>query len=113
MAYVIYTSGSTGKPKGVEITQLGLNNFLLAMKKRFKLSASDSLLALTTISFDISNLEFFLPLSQGAKIVIANQEEKKDPSLIEKLIINNDVTICQATPSTWQMLIDYGWKGWF
>ncbi|CAG7594895.1 Dimodular nonribosomal peptide synthase [Paenibacillus solanacearum] len=64
-AYILYTSGSTGKPKGVVIPYAALTNFLLAMGEQFQLTADDRLLAITTISFDISILEIFMPLSAG------------------------------------------------
>jgi len=111
LSYVIYTSGSTGKPKGVEIGYEALNNFLLSMQEIFKLSSKDRCLALTTISFDISNLEILLPLSYGAKLILATNEAIKDPSLLVQLINKYGITLLQATPSTWEMLVDFGWKG--
>lgn len=111
LAYVLYTSGSTGKPKGVEILQKSLNNFLSAMQQQLHLSPKDKWLALTTISFDISNLEILLPLSQGAAIVLADRDTSRDPSLLTQIIDKEEITHIQATPSTWQMLVDFGWKG--
>uniref|UniRef100_UPI000650E185 AMP-binding protein n=1 Tax=Crocosphaera watsonii TaxID=263511 RepID=UPI000650E185 len=62
LAYTIYTSGSTGKPKGVQIPHSALSNFLFSMKEEPGLSSKDTLLAVTTYSFDIAALELFLPL---------------------------------------------------
>lgn len=111
LAYVIYTSGSTGKPKGVEIAKKSLDNLLTSMQERLNLSSLDRWLASTTISFDISNLEILLPLRQGATVVLANPEMIKDPSLLVQVFENQKITFAQATPSTWQMLVDFGWKG--
>ncbi|GIV46001.1 MAG: hypothetical protein KatS3mg036_0819 [Ignavibacterium sp.] len=110
LAYVIYTSGSTGNPKGVQIAHYSLTNFLLSMQKTPGISEKDNVLALTTLSFDISGLEIFLPLITGAKITIATRDEAKDgKSLLDK-IKKEKVTIVQATPSTWKMMIDSGWN---
>ncbi|AFH50187.1 Nonribosomal peptide synthetase DhbF [Ignavibacterium album JCM 16511] len=110
LAYVIYTSGSTGNPKGVQIAHNSLTNFLLSMQNTPGINEKDNILALTTLSFDISGLEIFLPLITGSKITMATREEAKDgKSLLDK-IKKEKVTVVQATPSTWKMMIDSGWK---
>ena len=78
LAYVIYTSGSTGTPKGVAVTHGGLNNVLLAMREEIGLDRADRLMAITTVGFDISALELFLPLISGASVVIAEREIVRD-----------------------------------
>ncbi|RZA00367.1 MAG: non-ribosomal peptide synthetase [Sphingobacteriaceae bacterium] len=108
LAYVIYTSGSTGKPKGVKLTHLNLINFLLSMQKAPGLSSADRLLAVTTISFDIAVLELYVPLISGAEVVIANAEAVRDGRLLVNIIAEKNISIVQATPSTWQMLVDSG-----
>ena len=65
LAYVIFTSGSTGKPKGVQVTHGALHNFLETMLEKPGLSRDSTLLAVTTISFDIAALELYLPLISG------------------------------------------------
>ncbi|MEM9262632.1 MAG: non-ribosomal peptide synthetase, partial [Pseudomonadota bacterium] len=110
-AYVIYTSGSTGQPKGVVNGFSQLTNFLSAMAKTPGLAENDTLLAVTTLSFDISILECFLPLCVGGTVSLASSDEVADPfCLIEKLK-EDRVTVMQATPSTWRLLIDAGWEG--
>ena len=78
LAYVIYTSGSTGKPKGVEVTHRSVVNFLTSMRRAPGLSEHDRLLAVTTLCFDIAGLEFHLPLTTGACVVIAPQTAVAD-----------------------------------
>ena len=73
LAYIIHTSGSTGRPVGVEIERGALANFLAAMRAELPLSAGDTLLAVTPYSFDIAALELLLPLTIGARIVIADE----------------------------------------
>jgi Non-ribosomal peptide synthetase modules and related proteins len=111
LAYVIYTSGSTGKPKGVQLSHRSLVNFLCSMQKQPGIKASDSLLALTTICFDIAALEIFLPLLFGARVVIRNRETSMLPDRIVATLEDQKVTIMQATPVTWRMLIEHGWQG--
>ncbi len=110
IAYVIYTSGSTGRPKGVEIRHSSLANLLLSMRERPGLSAADTLVAVTSLSFDIAALELFLPLICGARLVIANPAQASDGAALKALLSARGVTVMQATPSTWQMLLEAGWK---
>jgi amino acid adenylation domain-containing protein len=109
LAYVIYTSGSTGRPKGVMVRHGGACNFLRAMADAPGLRADDVLLAVTTIAFDISVLELFLPLSLGARAVVATREQAADPTLLSALIARTGATVMQATPATWTMLLGAGW----
>lgn len=111
LAYVIYTSGSTGTPKGVEITHRALVNLLSSMRKKPGLDSRDTLLAVTTLSFDIAGLELFLPLCVGAKLVIASRETAADGGLLLKRLVSSGATVMQATPITFRLLIEAGWNG--
>ncbi|AOS96478.1 Linear gramicidin synthase subunit D [Microbulbifer aggregans] len=111
LAYVIYTSGSTGRPKGVEITHRSLVNFLCAMQKEPSFSADDRLLAVTTLCFDIAMLEIFLPLISGGSVVIQDRRGCMDPQKIREAIEKHNISVMQATPATWRMLLDFGWQG--
>jgi amino acid adenylation domain-containing protein len=110
-AYVIYTSGSTGKPKGVEIPHRAVVNFLTTMAERPGLTASDRLLAVTTLSFDIAGLEIYLPLTQGASLEIVSREVASDGNQLQEELRGSCATVMQATPATWRMLLEAGWKG--
>jgi amino acid adenylation domain-containing protein len=110
LAYVIYTSGSTGKPKGVQIGHSSLLNFLTSMGQQPGLTSNDILLAITTLSFDIAALEIYLPLLKGAKIVLASREKAYEGSPLLNQLKNEEITILQATPATWHLLIAAGWK---
>ncbi len=111
LAYVIYTSGSTGKPKGVQLTQLNVLNFLLSMQHKPGLTPDDKLLAVTTLSFDISVLELFLPLITGAQVVIASRELASDGQRLASFLDQEKITVLQATPTTWRLLLESGWAG--
>ncbi|WP_095974863.1 non-ribosomal peptide synthetase [Pseudomonas ogarae] len=107
LAYVIYTSGSTGRPKGVMVRHGALSNFVTSMIAQPGLTASDRMLSLTTFSFDIFGLEIYGPLSAGASIVLTGQNVHQDPQAVLALIEQHDVSVLQATPSSWRMLLDH------
>lgn len=111
LVYVLYTSGSTGKPKGVALEHRNVVNFLLSMQQEPGLRASDRLVAVTTLSFDIAGLELYLPLVTGATVVIASRDEAMDGERLRMLIEAHDATAMQATPTTWRVLIEAGWQG--
>ncbi len=106
-----YTSGSTGTPKGVQIPHRAVINFLNSMQKEPGLSDTDTLLSVTTLSFDIAALELFLPLMVGARLVVVDKEAATDGNRLADSLCSSRATVMQATPSTWRMLIDAGWQG--
>ncbi len=109
LAYVIYTSGSTGRPKGVMVGHGALGNFLVSMRDRPGLESGAAVLALTTVSFDISALELYLPLLVGGRTVIATGDEAEDPHRQADLMTRAGVSVVQATPSRLRVLLDSGW----
>ncbi|WP_223306084.1 non-ribosomal peptide synthetase [Massilia sp. NR 4-1] len=108
-AYVIYTSGSTGMPKGVQVGHRSLSNFVWAMRRELDIGQHDAVLNLTSLSFDIAGLELWLPLACGARIVLISREAAGDPQLLAACIERHGVTVAQATPSTWRMLVQHRW----
>ncbi|MCC5624304.1 non-ribosomal peptide synthetase, partial [Nostoc sp. CHAB 5715] len=111
LAYLIYTSGSTGRPKGVMVEMRSLVNIITAVKERLSITASDRLLASTTIAFDIAALELFLPLIAGAQLILTRQTALIDPSQLTAAIKQHEITVMQATPATWRLLLTSGWQG--
>jgi amino acid adenylation domain-containing protein/non-ribosomal peptide synthase protein (TIGR01720 family) len=111
LAYVIYTSGSTGRPKGVQISHGALANFLASMAAQPGLEERDTLVAVTSLSFDIAGLEIYLPLLIGARLVLASREEATDGARLRDLLAASGATALQATPATWRLLLDAGWAG--
>ncbi|HZD48843.1 MAG TPA: amino acid adenylation domain-containing protein [Silvibacterium sp.] len=111
LACLIYTSGSTGNPKGTEISHGALVNLLASMLREPGLTSEDTLVAITTLSFDIAGLEIFGPLVCGATLVVASREQVLDPELLAGLLEESAATVMQATPSTWRMLVEAGWMG--
>ena len=109
LAYVIYTSGSTGQPKGVMIEHRSVVNFLSSMAMQPGIQSSDTLLAVTSTSFDIHGLELFLPLLNGAQVLVASTTETNTPEQLKALMSEHSVSIMQATPATWKMLLEAQW----
>jgi amino acid adenylation domain-containing protein/non-ribosomal peptide synthase protein (TIGR01720 family) len=110
LAYVIYTSGSTGRPKGVQVAHRALVNFLAAMRRQLAPSAGDRLLAVTSLSFDIAGLELWLPLLAGATVEVVGDEAVADGGRLRQLLARGGASFMQATPSTWQLLLEAGWQ---
>lgn len=111
LAYIIYTSGSTGTPKGVMIEHRNVVNFLTTTAVKPGLSKNDTVLAFTTIAFDIAISELLLPLIQGAKIVLVNRAEASNPLLLQEIVQKFNITMMQATPTRWRMLLNTNWQG--
>ena len=109
-AYLIYTSGSTGRPKGVCVPQRAVVNFLRSMAREPGLQCGDRVLAVTTLGFDIAVLELLLPLSVGATIVLASDSKTADGASLKSLIETHGITLMQASPSRWHLLLEAGWS---
>ncbi|HLM66651.1 MAG TPA: non-ribosomal peptide synthetase, partial [Longimicrobium sp.] len=110
LAYVIYTSGSTGRPKGVMVPHRGVANFLATMAHEPGMKPCDVLVAVTSLSFDIAALELLLPLTVGAKLVVATREEAMDTGRLARLLESEHASVMQATPATWRLLAQSGWR---
>ncbi|MFZ6180955.1 non-ribosomal peptide synthase/polyketide synthase [Nannocystis pusilla] len=108
-SYVLYTSGSTGRPKGVQILHAALTNLLHAFAEQTGIGPHDALLAVTSMSFDIAGLELFMPLIRGASIHLASRDDASDGEALVRAL--ERATMMQATPATWRMVLDAGWKG--
>ncbi|BAV34107.1 thioester reductase [Sulfuricaulis limicola] len=110
-AYVIYTSGSTGRPKGVAIHHRALVNLLCAMRRQPGLTHEDTVVSVTTISFDMAVPDLFLPLIVGARLILAKEQEMADGAALFALLQRHQASFMQATPVMWQVLLEAGWHG--
>ena len=111
LAYVIYTSGSTGQPKGVMVPHRGVVNLLCSMQRSVGIGTNDRVLAITTLSFDIAALELHGPLVCGAQVIVADRDTVLDPVRLARCLEDHRVTMMQATPGVWRMLLDSAWSG--
>jgi amino acid adenylation domain-containing protein len=111
LSYVIFTSGSTGRPKGVQLEHRNVVNFINSVRHLFQLREDDVYLGVASMSFDASVLDFYLPLSVGARLVIVDVDTTRDGRALAKTMAQSRVTAMHATPSTWRSLMDAGWRG--
>ena len=111
ICYVIYTSGSTGEPKGVQIPHGAVINFLYAMRETPGFTANESVLAVTTLSFDIAVLELYLPTIFGGSVVVMDTYGAVNGEQLAEALDAHDISLLQATPGTWRLMIQSGWKG--
>ena len=98
-AYVIYTSGTTGQPKGVPIKKQSLAHLIKAEHVSFCLTENSRVLLFSSISFDASITEIFTTLSVGAVLVIASEEQKKDPVLLADLLDKQHISCATIPPA--------------
>ncbi|MFD5932186.1 amino acid adenylation domain-containing protein [Streptomyces sp. NPDC060333] len=111
LAYLMYTSGSTGTPKGVAVPHGCVANLLHSVVREPGIEEHDVLVAVTSLTFDISVLELFAPLVAGARVVVAPRETVRDAEALGTLLEKSGATLMQATPSLWRGLLDGGWPG--
>lgn len=107
VSYILFTSGSTGTPKGVEVTREGLLNFIEGISSIIDFSHKKRIACLTTVSFDIFFLESIMALYKGLIVVLANEDEQRNPKLMAQLIRDNAVDMVQMTPSRMQLLLNH------
>jgi amino acid adenylation domain-containing protein len=110
-AYVIYTSGSTGRPKGVQVSRGAVRSFLGAIQREIQATPAEVVLAVTTLAFDIAVLELLLPLTVGARVIVVPREVAVDGQRLADVLRTSGATVMQATPATWQLVLDAGWEG--
>ncbi|NEP60059.1 MAG: amino acid adenylation domain-containing protein [Symploca sp. SIO2G7] len=106
LAYLIYTSGSTGVPKGVMINHRGAVNTIIDINQRFDISSSDRVLALSSLSFDLSVYDIFGTLAAGGTIVIPKASCDREPAHWSQLIVEHKVSIWNSVPALMQMMVD-------
>ena len=109
LCYCIYTSGSTGRPKGTLLTHSNVANYVNinnhnVVHKIIK-SLYNSIVSVTTVGFDIFVTESLLPLVNGMKIVLANEEQSKTRAKLNALLKLTPADVIQTTPTKLKALI--------
>jgi amino acid adenylation domain-containing protein len=107
LAYVIYTSGSTGRPKGAAIRHQALFSCMAWMQAFYTLEGADTVLHKAPFGFDVSVWEMFWPLTSGARLVIANPGDHRDPVRLVELIQKHQITTLNFVPSMLQAFLAY------
>lgn len=109
-AYIMYTSGSTGRPKGVVVPHDALLDRLEALACVPGFGPEDSFLAMSTLTFDISLAELFVPLITGGRFVAAPPAARLDPEVFDTVVRDSQPDVIQATPSFWRLTLAWGWR---
>ena len=110
VAYIMYTSGSTGRPKGVVVPHNALLSRLEALARVPGFGPEDSFLAMSTLTFDISLAELFVPLITGGRFVTAPPATRIDPAVFDRVVRASHPDVIQATPSFWRLALAWGWR---
>ncbi|BEP60726.1 hypothetical protein GmRootV213_12800 [Variovorax sp. V213] len=105
LAYVIYTSGSTGQPKGAAIRHHALHSCMAWMQRTYGLTQGDTVLHKAPFGFDVSVWELFWPMTAGARLVVANPGDHRDPARLVELIQRHQVTTLNFVPSMLQAFL--------
>ena len=104
-AYIIFTSGSTGEPKGVEISHRGAMNTILDVSKRACISSSSCAMAISAMDFDLSVFDVFGILGAGGRLVVIDEEERRDAALWLDLVHQHGVNVWNSVPVLLDMLL--------
>ena len=107
LAYVIFTSGSTGLPKGVMIDHRGALNTVADVNDRFAVGADDRVLAVSSLSFDLSVYDIFGPLAVGGAVVVPDADAQRDPAAWLDLVRGAGVTIWNSVPALLELLVEH------
>jgi amino acid adenylation domain-containing protein/non-ribosomal peptide synthase protein (TIGR01720 family) len=107
LAYVIFTSGSTGVPKGVMIEHRAAVNTLVDCIARYEMSPADRVLALSSLSFDLSVFDIFGVLAAGGTVVIPEHEEIRDPARLAELVSQHAITVWNSVPALFDAVVTY------
>ncbi|MCP3999466.1 MAG: amino acid adenylation domain-containing protein [Gammaproteobacteria bacterium] len=107
IAYVIFTSGSTGQPKGVVIDHRGAVNTCADVNQRFKVTAKDRVLALSSLSFDLSVYDIFGVLAAGGAIVMPDASGMRDPAHWASMVAKHQISVWNTVPALMDLLTDY------
>ncbi|HBR0883715.1 TPA: amino acid adenylation domain-containing protein [Klebsiella pneumoniae] len=106
-AYIIFTSGTTGKPKGVVVTHAAATNTITDINSRFAIGENDRVLALSSLSFDLSVYDIFGPLARGAAIVMPKDELSKDPAHWQTCVQKYQVTVWNSVPALVELMVNH------
>ncbi|MGW3133599.1 amino acid adenylation domain-containing protein [Streptomyces sp. NPDC001123] len=107
LAYVIYTSGSTGTPKGVMIDHGGAMNTIVDINRRYEVTGDDSVLGVSSLSFDLSVYDIFGVLAAGGTLVLPDPRQEMDPAHWRRLISDHGVTLWNSVPALMRLLLQW------
>jgi amino acid adenylation domain-containing protein len=106
-AYVIFTSGSTGTPKGVVVRHASVVNLIEWVNRTFGVGASDRVLFVTSLAFDLSVYDVFGLLAAGGSIRVASSHEVREPQSLVRRLLEDPVTFWDSAPAALQQLVPF------
>ena len=107
LAYIMFTSGSTGAPKGVAITHRSAVNTVLDINRKLDIQADNKVLALSSLSFDLSVYDIYGVLAAGGCIVFPERNGLRDPGHWHMLIERYGITLWNTVPALMGLLTSY------
>jgi amino acid adenylation domain-containing protein len=105
LAYVIYTSGSTGNPKGVMVSHANVSRLFATTQPKFNFNDQDVWTLFHSYAFDFSVWEMWGALLYGGKLIIVSYITSRSPEQFYQLIVKEDVTVLNQTPSAFRQLL--------
>ncbi|BBU63895.1 hypothetical protein MSC49_38300 (plasmid) [Methylosinus sp. C49] len=105
-AYIVFTSGSTGRPKGVAISHGAVAEYAQTLCAELGIVASDAFLHTASSAFSSSMRQILAPLAAGARIVIASDDERRDPFALLERVRASKATIIDLVPSVLRRVAD-------
>jgi amino acid adenylation domain-containing protein len=110
--YALYTSGSTGRPKGVLTTHRNVAAFVAGWQERFPIEAGTRMLGISSLGFDASAIDLYVPLTVGAQVQLVSSEDRADPERLRRFLVAHEVEQGVITPTMLSMVDPADVPGW-
>ncbi|WP_460113578.1 non-ribosomal peptide synthetase [Streptomyces platensis] len=107
LCYVIHTSGSTGRPKPIALRHRGVLNNIADLNTRFGVGPGDSVLGLSSPSFDMSVYEFLGMTAAGGTLVLPDPGRGREPAHWAELAADHGVTVWNTAPALLELVLDH------
>ncbi|MFE1174090.1 amino acid adenylation domain-containing protein [Streptomyces sp. NPDC058773] len=109
LIYVVHTSGSSGRPKGVMVRHAALSDRVCSMARDMALTTEDAVVTVVPVVTDVWQMDVFVALANGCRLILAGNDDARDPLALAALLRSSGASLMQASPTTWRMLDESGW----